>query len=165
MQPNVVELEKILEDELLQHEGLLGAARAMNAGLKREAVEEVRKANKEYDDCVCRIEAIEENRLSVSDAVAGTIGLGPHANLSRIIESLPAPDRGKLPELRAKLRSTLAEIQKINVANRVLLTETLFAITKTVEFIAAASEKYKGYKERGRKHAVKVSTAIFNTLA
>jgi hypothetical protein len=165
MHPKVIELEKILENELLLYERLLGAARAMNAGLKSDAVEEVKKASKEYDDCACGIEAIEEDRLAVSDALAATVGRGAHTSLPRIIEALPPEDRGRLAELRAKLRSTLADIQKTNVANRVLLTEALYTVTKTFEIIAAASEKFKGYKEQGKKHASKVSRAIINTLA
>jgi hypothetical protein len=165
MKSKVNELEKILENELLLHGRLLDSARAMNAGLKKEAVDEVRKASRDYDDSVCRIEAIEEDRLSVSDALAAILGLGAHAGLSRVIGALPVRERGRLPELRVNLRSAINEIQKTNIANRVLLTEALFTITKTFEFIAAASEKFKGYKEQGKKHATKVSRAIINTLA
>jgi flagellar biosynthesis/type III secretory pathway chaperone len=165
MKTKINELEKILETELLLHERLLGAARCMNEALKREAVDDVRKANKEYDECTCQIEAIEEKRLSLSDALSVHYGKGSRINLSRLIESLPVSDRGRLSQLRAKLRTTLGEIQKTNIANRVLLTEALFTITKTFEFIAIASEKFKGYKAQGKKHASKIDRTIINTVA
>jgi hypothetical protein len=165
MDQHAVELSKILENELVLHTRLLAAAHSMNIALKKEAIDDVRLANMEYDECTCHIEAIEEKRLSLSDAIAAQLGCLPHANLLRIIESLPASDRGNLLDLRAQLRSALAEIQKTNAANKILLTESLFAIGKTFEFIAMASEKFHGYKQQGRKHASKISRTIINTIA
>jgi hypothetical protein len=165
MDQTMAGLEKILAEELILHERLLRAARAMNGALKREAIDEVRTANKEYDECTCRIEAAEENRLAASDSLALHLGCAPHANLSRIIEALPAAERGRLSDLRSRLRATLVEIQKTNAANKVLLTESLFSISKTFEFISAASEKFKGYKHQGKKHSTKISRTIINTVA
>ena len=162
---HVIELEKILESELLLHERLLAAARSMNSAIKRESVDDVRTANKEYDECTCHIEAMEEKRLALSDDIAGQRGIEPHANLSRIIESLPVSERGILFELRVKLRATLGEIQKTNIANRVLLTESLYTIAKTFEFIAAANEKFKGYKQLGKKYSSTIKRTIINTVA
>ncbi len=161
----IAELEKILEDELLAHQRLLAVAHFMNRALKSESLDDVRTANKDYDECTCRIEAIEEKRLSASDAIARKNGLAPHASLSRIIETLSPAERGKLPELRAGLRTALAEIQKTNVANRILLTESLHTIAKTFEFISAASEKFHGYKQHGKKYSSKIDRTIINTVA
>jgi flagellar biosynthesis/type III secretory pathway chaperone len=162
---HVIELEKILESELMLHERLLAAARSMNGALKRESIDDVRTSNKEYDECTCHIEAIEEKRLAISDDIARQRGIEPHANLSRIVESLPVSERGKLSELRLRLRATLSEIQKTNIANRVLLTESLYTITKTFEFIAAANEKFKGYKQLGKKYSSTIKRTIINTVA
>jgi hypothetical protein len=165
MDANIVELEKILENELALHERLLCATRSMNTALKKEAVGDVRAANREYDDCTCQIETVEEKRLSASDALAQSRGLAPHANLSRIMESIPAADRGKLPHLRDKLRAALVEIRKTNAANRILLIESLRTIAKTFEFISLASEKFHGYKQLGKKCSSKIDRPIINTVA
>ena len=165
METNIGELIQILEQELLLHERLLVSALSMNKALKCEAIEEVRKANKEYDECTCRIEAIEEKRLCLNDVISRHYGLTAHANLSRVIESVPAGDRGKLPELHAALRKTLGEIHKTNESNRILLTESLFVIAKTFEFISAACEKFRGYKQLGEKCSSKIDRTIINTIA
>jgi hypothetical protein len=164
METNIDELKKILEQELTLYERLLDSAHAMNKALKCEAVEDVRKASKEHDECTCRIEAIEEKRLCVNDAISQRFGLKPHANLSRVIESVPADDRGKLMELRAALRKTLGEIHKTNASNKILLTESLFVIAKTFEIISTASEKFQGYKQLGEKCSSKIDRAIINTV-
>jgi hypothetical protein len=165
METNVIEMIKILEQELLLHKRLLASAQAMNNAIKNEALEEVRKANKEYDECTCRIEEIEEKRLCLNDAISRHYGLKPHANLSRLIEAVPAGNRGKLLELRDALRKELIEIHKINESNKILLTESLFVIAKTFEFIAAASEKFQGYKQLGGKCSSKIDRTIINTIA
>jgi hypothetical protein len=165
METNVIELIKLLEQELLLHHRLLAGAQAMNSAIKSEAIEEVRKANKEYDECTCRIEEIEEKRLCLNDVISRHYGLNPHANLSRIIEAVPDSDRGKLLELRTALKKALSEIHKTNESNKILLTESLFVIAKTFEFIAAASEKFQGYKQLGGKCSSKIDRAIINTVA
>jgi|WetSurMetagenome_2_1015567.scaffolds.fasta_scaffold426732_2 flagellar biosynthesis/type III secretory pathway chaperone len=165
MDATIIELDKILENELLLHERLLSTVRSMNAALKTESIDDVRAANKDYDECTCRIEALEEKRLLTSDAIARSHGLAAHANLSRIIESLADSDRGKLPELRYKLRAVLAEIHKMNAANKILLTESLRSIAKTFEFISVASEKFHGYKQLGKKSCTNIGRPIINTVA
>jgi hypothetical protein len=165
MDAAIIELEKILENELLLHRRLLATVRSMNAALKSESVDDVRTANRDYDESTCLIEALEEKRLLSSDAIARRLGLTAHANLSRIIELLSVADRGKLPELRATLRATLAEIKKTNAANRILLTESLRSIAKTFEFISVASEKFHGYKQLGKKSCTKIGRPIINTVA
>jgi flagellar biosynthesis/type III secretory pathway chaperone len=165
MEASVIELETILEKELIALERLLAAARSMNEAIKREDVGDVRKANKEYDECTCHIESLEEKRLSISDAIALHVGLQGHVNLLRTIELLPSQHREKLSELRSKLRSALSGLQKVNSSNRILLTESLFTITKTFEFIAAASEKFSGYKRLGKKDSSKINRTIINTVA
>ena len=165
MEKKTLELTQILEKELFYHERLLAAAQSMNAALKREAVDEVRTANKEYDECTCQIEALEEKRLCVSDEIALRLRLPAHANLLRVIGALPKEGGARLLELRNRLRSTLGALRKLNASNRILLTESLYTIAKTFEFIAAASEKVSGYKHQGEKCVSKANRTIINTVA
>jgi flagellar biosynthesis/type III secretory pathway chaperone len=164
METPITELETILEEELVLHKRLLAVAVAMNVALKRESIDDVRKANKEYDELTISIESIEEKRLSKSDDIARHYRLQQHVNLLRIIEVIPPTNKKRMHELRVSLRAVIAELQKINTSNRILLTEALFAITKTFEFIATASEKISGYKQQGKKNISKIKRTIINTV-
>ncbi len=165
MEARIRELETVLEEEFVVHDQLLGAAIAMNGALKREAVEEVQKANTTYDECGFRIEQLEEKRLSISGEIGRLLNLPAHGGLLRIIEALPVDHGTRLSEVRAKLHGVIAKLHKANVSNRILLTESLLTIAKTFEFISTASEKFTGYKRRGKKDPSKISRTIINAIA
>jgi flagellar biosynthesis/type III secretory pathway chaperone len=164
MEALFLELETTLNEELGLYRRLLVAASAMNEALKCESVDNVRKNSKEYDDVTVAIEALEEKRLSQSDVIARHYGLHNHVNLLRITEVAPAADKSRLLALRNELRTAIMELQKKNISNRVLLTEGLGVIAKTLALVATASEKISGYKQKGNKNFSKINRSMINTV-
>lgn len=165
MESLIKDLETILENELSFHEQLLGAALAMNDAVKKEDLAGVRKAAARHDELTCRIEAIEEKRLTANDNLARHLGVENHANLFRIIELLPPNLSAKLASLRVRLKNTMAELKKTTSSNQILLNETLYTIAKTFELIDSATAKSPGYKYQGRKAPAKINRTIINTIA
>jgi flagellar biosynthesis/type III secretory pathway chaperone len=159
------ELEKVLKTELEIHERLLDTARSMNEAIKTEQLFEVQAANRQYDELTCQIEALEEKRLEISDKITANFGLKGRLNLARTIELFPAKNKQRLAEAGKKLRVAVCRLRKTNASNRILLQESLYVISKTFELISAASHKFKGYKQLGKKDSSKINRTIINTVA
>jgi flagellar biosynthesis/type III secretory pathway chaperone len=165
MERPIKELETILENELVLHEQLLEAARAMNHAIKAEDLAGVKKAAGKHDELTCQIEGLEEKRLTANDKLALNLGAPGHVNLFRIIELLPKNLSAKLFDVRSKLKHTMSELKKTTTSNQILLNESLFIIAKTFELIDTASGKSTGYKYQGKKAPAKIKRTIINTIA
>jgi hypothetical protein len=165
MQRLIKDLETVLENELVLHEQLLGAALAMNLAIKAEDLAGVKKAAARHDELTCQIECLEEKRLTANDNLALGLGASGHVNLFRIVELLPKNLSAKLADVRSKLKRTMAELKKTTISNQILLNESLYVISKTFELIDSAAGKSTGYKYQGKKAPVKINRTIINTIA
>jgi flagellar biosynthesis/type III secretory pathway chaperone len=137
----------------------------MNEAIKTEQLDEVQAANRLYDALTCQIEKLEENRLEISDKIAVHFGLTRHLNLAGTLALFPLTHKRRIAEAGKNLRSVIIKLHKINASNRILLQESLFIIAKTFEVISAASYKFKGYKQLGKKDSSKINRTIINTVA
>jgi hypothetical protein len=161
------ELIDVLEKELAFHGLLISAAFAMNEALRSRVFDEIQKASRQYDECTCRIEDLEEKRLSLSDLICGDAkGGATHASLRSVIEQAPAGHKDRVAQLRAQLKDTVGKLSKVNYSNRVLLQESLYTISKTFEMVATMeASRLNGYKKQGTKDRSRITKTIVNTVA
>lgn len=165
MEAHISELYELLENERTVHEQLCELARAMNGALKANKAAEVQTISARYDELVCRLEQLEENRVVICDAVAKTLNAGSrHLTLPKVIEALPEERRGAFVELRARLRERMRELARINTSNQVLLNEALTDISRTVEMLAVSRNTFTPY-QRGKKQQEAARRPLFNRVA
>jgi hypothetical protein len=164
METPAIELEKILKNELSLHNLLLEAAIAMKNAIKKENMDEIAAASKQYDKLTCQIEIQEEKRLEITDKIVRHFKLKNRINLIKTIALLPAEYGQRLDIIRTKLKSTICELHKINASNSILLQESLYVISKSFEIFSIASQKLNGYKRQGKKDYVKINQPIFNQV-
>jgi hypothetical protein len=161
------QLVSVLEKELETHRTLIAAAHDMNDAVKGSTIEKIQSAAHRYDCCITNIADMEEKRLDLSDAICRkTPGNALHASLLRVIEQVPTEWKKTITDLRNKLKIEINDLSKINYANQVLLTESLYSIQKTFEMIASDRGSHSsGYKKQGKKDNPRCTMTIVNTIA
>jgi flagellar biosynthesis/type III secretory pathway chaperone len=167
MNDHFEELAHVLEKELEFHGLLFAAASGMNRALRNRALEEIRKTSRQYDECTCRIEELEEKRLQLSDLICqDDKQRAPHVNLLSVIERAPATHKNRIAELRLSLKNTIGDLSRVNYSNQVFLQESLRTIAKTFEILTIhETAKLNGYKAHGEKDRSRTSKIIVNTIA
>jgi hypothetical protein len=161
------ELVTVLVKELDFHATLITAAFSMNEAITKRSLDGIQKAARCYDQCTCRIQELEEQRLQLSDVICSYPALtAGHASLSRVIDCAPPEQQQRLATLRASLKEAIGKLSKINYSNQILLTESLKIIAKMFDYIASQDKRNTGgYKRRGAKDRQRSTTAIVNTVA
>jgi flagellar biosynthesis/type III secretory pathway chaperone len=156
----------VLEQELELHSRLVSASRAMNNAVKEKTMGEIQSATRNHNECISRIEELEEQRLTLCDALcAATVKKGRHASLLLAIDHLDKEDGSTVFALRARLKNMLNELSGINSSNKVLITESIYANQKTFEMVITHHEKrHSGYKKQGTREQAKQSTSLINRI-
>jgi hypothetical protein len=167
MNSHYEELIVVLDKEIEFHALLLATAKTMNEALRSSELTDIQKASRQYDECTCRIEELEEKRLNLSDIICGSDKKGaPHASLISVIDKAPAAYKNRIADLRAKLKNNVGDLSRINYSNQIFLQESLHTIAKTFEMIATREAgRLNGYKNRGVKDLSRTNKSIVNTIA
>lgn len=156
------ELEAILTREYEVHERVLLAATGVNAAIKKNDLLTLQKQTSNLDEQVFQIEQIEEKRIECCGRLSRSIGIqGENIRLAAIIEKAPPLFRQKLRQLQAALKSALAKIARITIANRILIEKGLSMVQGQFAIIMQAGTRFAHYEHKGG-HAV--ATLPYNPL-
>jgi flagellar biosynthesis/type III secretory pathway chaperone len=166
MNSPVSELKSILTAETAIYDELIESAARMNEALKSRDVEAVRSFTVSYDNGFVKIESLEERRLAIADMLKESLGLSArHVTLLQVAEALVARERDELVALRAALRKRIAELSRLNVANRILLEESLSAMAKNLELVMTTRKDAAVYGQGGTLAREPLRRSIVNHTA
>jgi hypothetical protein len=167
MNDRIDELITVLTKEVEAHRLLIAAASGMNAALRKGDLAAVQTAGRQYDECICRIQEMEEKRLELCDGICNrTDTAAGHASLLAAIDAADPGCKNRLIDLRLQLREAVNDLSKVNYSNQVLCQESLVSIAKTFEMMATQeTTRYSGYKKQGTRDVVRGSRRIINAVA
>ncbi len=150
MNTTVNTIEAILRDELRLHRDLLRAAQDMGEAIKSKEIGAVQSLTGRYDELVGEIEQLEEQRLAACDQFAAEHDLPQrHVSLRMVLSRTASSSRENMRDLQKALKEIINDLTRVNMANRILMEESLRAFSKTVELRATASVRKNGYGRTG----------------
>jgi hypothetical protein len=165
---NVLEkLEQILSVEIEVHDIFLAAAHEFNAAIKNQNLADIDRQRAIHDETICRIEQLENERISCCTVLAGSLGIVKKPlKLGMLLEKVPQQWRNRLGSLQMALKSKIGELSKISTSNRILLEEGLRVVGSTFSFVQqAAGSRYAAYGKHGRSVAGPALQSMVNRIA
>jgi flagellar biosynthesis/type III secretory pathway chaperone len=103
-----------------------------------------------------RIQQSETQRQASADALAATLSLtpdpstgGPSVRLGQIIDALPEPRRGTLPEMRERLREIIEAVTRDQSRNQTLTQRFLGLLNGSMEAVYQAVASLALYTTKG----------------
>ena len=162
-------------DELIVHlelesrvlDTLLTASNSLNTAIKNRNLTAIDAAVAQYDAETGQLEALEEKRLILSDAITHAAGITTrHPDMTALIRCVTDETLSKkLAALRVTLKGKMADIVVLKAENAVLLSETLGYISKTFELMATSKNPYPAYKRKGTPDNCSIKRNLINTMA
>jgi flagellar biosynthesis/type III secretory pathway chaperone len=163
-------LTTILENEVQLHDDLIRSAGNINKTIRESDLDGLQKNTTQYDEQICVLEKLEEKRLEHCRQLGRNAGMEEErirqaVPLNALMEHLPQENRLKLETIRAHLRSKMQELSKVNTSNKILIEESLSAITSTFSIIRKSAERFAGYGQKGNMAVKKTGCALINKIA
>ncbi len=120
----------------------------LNCSIKDRQTDLITTAIHQQDVLTEQMAALEKERLLVVQKIE--VIQNPQIPLTSVLPHLPEKYHKKLLKLREMLKVALAENNKINISNEIILKEALIDFKKGVEIIASTQKKPAGYGYKGK---------------
>ena len=145
-------LEAVLGRQIELHRRMLEVAESKRESILKGDIEVLEKVVAEEKKLVTEIEEEERKRLAVIPMIQRGLGLSESADkLSDLIERIPESSRGKLPVIRAELKSIIEECRRKTRHNAELLKASLAHVESFLKSVAEASNPDVNYRKDGKK--------------
>ncbi len=159
------ELIQLLAQENELHLNLIETAQQINQSIRKDDLASLQKACSIYDQLICSVEQIEEQRIRSTARLQKTLGeSAPSPRLTSLIDHCDPVQRKKLEALKTNLQNSITELSKINTSNSLLLQEALGAITSTFKMIKESSRQKNGYRYKGDRSRSTAAVSMFNQV-
>jgi len=160
-------LKTTLEKELDLYNKFVEACQKVRACIEQSDLDLLRKHVHEQEDLVAALSDLESSRQLLVDEFAEQSQAGSRAvTLRKIAHEAEEPMRRELLELEGKLKDVLADIQRENKTNAVLLSEALKFVRGTFEILVGVRRKKDTYTAGGKSpEDVRASRNVLNRVA
>lgn len=161
------ELEKNLAQELQIHNSLLAAAHSFNNAIKNNDLDSLQKYTIVYDEHICQIEKLEENRIQLCKDLSQTdSSSNKPVKLDTILKTAPENIKERIHEIRSSLKEKIKHLYRINTSNQILIQEAMNLITTTFTIVGNSCNKLSPYNGKGKESShVSSTTRIINQIA
>lgn len=153
MEPTFSELQMNLEKLEELYRQLLDLSKQKQRQLVESNLDEIERLTKEEEVLVYRASRIEKERYELTERLYAHYGLQGENNLPGLIEIAPPEVQKPLEEVKERLETLIAEMDKTNQENISLIKQSLRFINFTVDILSKAGDPaiYGSGNEKAQK--------------
>lgn len=145
-------LLSIIEKEARLYISLLGLSKQKTGVIISGDIKELENITKREQVLFKNVEKLEETREQVVSEIACSLGTESSTlTISSIIANLDKAWAERLKEARDSILSTIDEIRKINMQNKVLIDTSLEYIDFSLNLVSSTSSKGVSYSRNGKE--------------
>ncbi|MCX7725287.1 MAG: hypothetical protein N2053_00410 [Chitinispirillaceae bacterium] len=163
MEKILEKLEFVLNKEEESHLSFLKLAKELNKALRENNITEIERLRKLYDESICYIEKLEEERLSCCVTLKELLGIKTsQINISTLINLVPEKWKQKFFTIKNNMKKIIDELASITTSNRILIEEGIKVMNASILNIYKLNNRYSCYKRSGKNERNYFFNGILN---
>ncbi|MFH0925705.1 MAG: flagellar protein FlgN [bacterium] len=140
METLLLDLEKILFEEISQHERLISLMEKERRYMIKGDIELLSESNKQKETIILEIKMLEEGRIKIIEKLAEYIHLSPSdLTFNKLILQMPSPFKEKFKGYYYRFQNLVKELGSLNKSNLIIIERSLDFINKSLNIFTKGS--------------------------